>query len=138
MFYIWLFIAVILIILEMFTANLVSIWYIISSVAAMLISLFTDNIVIQITIFVIGGTILLIATKDIIKKIVPEKIKTNLDRIIGMEGIVTSKITKRNPGEVKVDGKHWTAIADETIPVDSVVEILEINSTKLKVKRMEE
>ena len=55
-----------------------------------------------------------------------------------MEGIVTEKITKKTPGEVKVDGKHWTAIADENIPVDTPVKILEINSTKLKVKRMEE
>ena len=48
------------------------------------------------------------------------------------------KITKKTPGEVKVDGKYWTALADEIIPTDSTVEILEINSTKLKVKRMEE
>ena len=138
MFYVWLAIAIVLAILEMSTANLVSIWYILSSVVAMLVSLFTDNLIIQITVFVLGGTVLLIATKDLVKRIIPEQIKTNLDRIIGMEGVVTSKITKRIPGEVKVDGKHWTATADETIPVDSVVKILEINSTKLKVKRMEE
>ena len=55
-----------------------------------------------------------------------------------MKGIVTEKITKKTPGEVKVDGKRWTATAEENISVDETVEILEINSTKLKVKRMEE
>ena len=138
MFYVWLSIAIILAILEMSTVNLVSIWYIISSIIAMIVSLFTDSVVIQVAIFVLGVTLLLIFTKDAIKKILPEKIKTNIDRIIGMEGIVTEKITKKTPGEVKVDGKRWTAISDETIPVDSTVKILEINSTKLKVKRMEE
>jgi len=138
MFYIWLAIAVILAILEMFTVNLVSIWYIISSIIAMVTALFIDNIVIQVAIFVLGGTLLLLLTKNAVKKIVPEKVKTNIDRIIDMEGIVTEKITKKNPGEVKVDGKRWTAVADETIPVDTIVKILEINSTKLKVKRMEE
>jgi len=138
MFYLWLTIAVVLAIIEMSTVNLVSIWYIISSIMAMVISLFIDNIGIQVTVFVLGGTILLILTKDAIKKILPEKIKTNIDRIIGMEGIVTKEITKKSPGEVKVDGKHWTAIAEETISVDSTVEILEINSTKLKVKKKEE
>ena len=138
MFYIWLAIAVILAVLEMSTVSLVSIWYIISSLAAMIISLFTDNIIIQIAVFVLLGTVLLVSTKDLVKKILPEKIKTNIDRIIGMEGIVTVRITKKVPGEVKVDGKCWTAVADETIPVDSTVKILEINSTKLKVKRMEE
>ena len=138
MFYVWLAIAVILAIVEMSTVNLVSIWYIISSVAAMVISLFTDSVAIQVAIFVLGGTLLLLLTKDAIKKILPVSTKTNIDRIIGMEGIVTAKITKKTPGEVKVDGKLWTAISDETIPIDSTVEILEINSTKLKVKRMEE
>ena len=138
MFYIWLSIVVILAILEMSTVNLVSIWYIISGISAMIVSLFTDNIVIQVAIFVLGGTLLLILTKDAVKKILPEKEKTNIDRIIGMEGTVTEKITKKTPGEVKVDGKYWTAVADENIPIDTTVEILEINSTKLKVKRMEE
>ena len=138
MFYIWLAIAVVLAIIEMSTVNLVSIWFIISSIIAMIISLFTDNIFIQMAIFVLGGTLLLILTKDAIKKILPVKTKTNIDRIIGMKGIVTEKITKKTPGEVKVDGKRWTAVADETINTDETVEILEINSTKLKVKRTEE
>ena len=138
MFYVWLAITIALAIIEMSTANLVSIWYIISGIFTMIISLFIDNIVIQCTIFVLGGTILLILTKDAIKKILPEKTKTNIDRIIGMKGVVTAKITKKTPGEGKVDGKRWTAIADKNISVDETVEILEINSTKLKVKRTEE
>ena len=138
MFYIWLSIAIILSIIEMFTVNLVSIWFIVSSLIAMILSLFIDNVLIQITVFVLLGIILMLSTKKIIKKILPHKIKTNVDRIIGMQGIVTTKITKKIPGEVKVDGKYWTAFAEETINIDEVVEILEINSTKLKVKRLEE
>ena len=138
MFYIWLSIAVILSIIEMSTVNLVSIWFIVSSLIAMILSLFIDNVLIQITVFVLLGIILMLSTKKIIKKILPHKIKTNVDRIIGMQGIVTKKITKKIPGEVKVDGKYWTAFAEETINIDEVVEILEINSTKLKVKRLEE
>ena len=138
MFYIWLAIAVILAIIEMSTANLVSIWYIISALASMIISIFIDSVVIQAAVFVLGGTILLLLTKNAIKKILPVNTKTNIDRIIGMKGIVTKKMTKKVPGEVKVDGKFWTAIADEEIEEDDTVVILEINSTKLKVKRMEE
>ena len=138
MFYIWLTIAVILAIIEMSTVNLVSIWYIISSIIAMLTSLFIDSIVIQVAIFVLTGTLLLILTKDAIKKILPNKTKTNIDRIVGMNGIVTEKITEKIPGVVKVDGKYWTATAEEIINESETVKILEINSTKLKVKRMED
>ena len=55
-FYIWLLVAVILGIIEISTTNLVSIWFVISSLLAMVSSLFTDNILIQITIFVLVGS----------------------------------------------------------------------------------
>lgn len=138
MFYVWLIIAISLAIIEMSTVNLVSIWFVISAILAMISTLFIKNVTIQIAIFVIAGLILMLLTKKIVKKMAPIKVKTNIDRIIGMKGIVTEKITKNKPGEVKVDGKLWTAIADSSIAKDSIVKVLEINSTKIKVERMEE
>lgn len=138
MFYTWLAIVICLAILEMATVSLVSIWFVLSGILAMISTTFTDNVTIQIAIFVIFGLLFMLLTKKIVKKAVPEKVKTNLDRIVGMEGIVTEKITKSHPGEVKVDGKRWTAVADKSIPEGSTVKILEINSTKLTVERMEE
>lgn len=138
MFYTWLSIVVALAILEIATVNLVSIWFVVSGVLAMITSLFTDNIIIQASIFIIFGIIFMLLTKKIIKKIIPNKEKTNLDRIIGMTGIVISKITKNKSGEVKVDGKIWTAISNTTINENEPVKILEINSTKLKVEKVKE
>lgn len=138
MFYTWLSIVVALAILEIATVNLVSIWFVVSGIIAMITSLFTDNILIQASIFIIFGIIFMLLTKKIIKKIIPDKEKTNLDRIIGMTGIVISKITKNKSGEVKVDGKIWTAISNTTINENEPVKILEINSTKLKVEKIKE
>lgn len=138
MFYTWLSIVVALAILEIATVNLVSIWFVVSGIIAMITSLFTDNIIIQASIFIIFGIIFMLLTKKIIKKIIPDKEKTNLDRIIGMTGIVISKITKNKSGEVKVDGKIWTAISNTTINENEPVKILEINSTKLKVEKIKE
>ena len=138
MFYTWLIVVILLAIIEMLSVGLVCIWFVISALAAMILSLFTDKIYLQFGVFVIGGIILLLLTRKITKKLVPKKEKTNIDRIVGMTGLVVDKITKKNPGSVKVDGKVWTAVAKETIPVDTEVKILEINSTKLTVERMEE
>lgn len=138
MFYIWLAIVIILSIIEAATVNLVSIWFVVSGIITMIVTLLTDNLTIQITTFLLLGIIFMLLTRKTIKKISPEKAKTNLDRIIGMEGIVTEKITKTTPGEVKVDGKKWTAIANNTIDTGTAVKILEINSTKLKVERISE
>ena len=54
-----------------------------------------------------------------------------------MIGIVTKDIKKDEYGEVKVDGKYWTAKADKKILRDSEVEILAIDGVKLIVKEKE-
>lgn len=135
----WLAVVLICCFLEAVTVNLVSIWFIASGIVALIASLFVDSFIIQLAIFVILGVILLITTRKPLQKLVNEKTqKTNFDRIYDMTGIVTEEITKIKSGVVKIDGKYWTAIADETIPADSIVKVLSINSVKLKVKKVEE
>ena len=55
-----------------------------------------------------------------------------------MEAIVTEEISKNKPGEVKVDGKRWTAISNKKIKVDSTVKVLEIEGVKLKVEEVKD
>ena len=131
-FYIWLLLAVILGIIEISTTNLVSIWFVISSLFAMVSSLFTDNI------FVLVGVLLMPISKKLYSKIKVNNTKTNIDRIIGMKGIVTEDIIKDDIGEVKVDGKKWSAYADTNISKGENIKVLSINSVKLKVKKWEE
>ena len=138
MVWIWLCIVLFLIFIELVTVNLVTIWYITSGIVAMILSIFIDNFFIQFLVFVILGTILLVTTRDyLIKLIGPRKERTNLDRVIGMTAIVTEEITKNKPGEVKVDGKRWTATSNKKIKVDSTVKVLEIDGVKLKVEEVE-
>ena len=138
MFYVWFLIAVVLGIIEISTTNLVSIWFVVSSLISMIVSKFTDNLYIQIVIFVVIGILLMPLSKKIYSKIKSNNIKTNIDRIIGMKGIVTEDITKDNIGEVKVDGKCWSAYSDTDITKGELVRILSINSVKLKVEKWEE
>lgn len=137
MFYFWLILVILLSIIEMITPNLVCIWFIISGMLSLLATFFSDLFIIQFAIFVVLGVILLLLTKMTNKKLHTKKENTNFDRIIGMTGIVTQEINKNKPGEVKVDGKYWTAIANEKILPSTNVIITEINSTKLTVKKEE-
>lgn len=138
MFYVWFIIALVLGVLEVSTANLVSIWFVISALLSMVVSLFTDNLLIQIGVFVLVGISLIPVSKKIYKKIKVGNVSTNFDRIIGMKGIVTEDITKDNIGEVKVDGKRWSAYSETDISKGETVEVLSINSVKIKVKKVEE
>ena len=136
--YIWLAIVIVLGLLEISTVNLVSIWFVISGIVALIISLFTDNTTLEVSVFVILGIVLLPISKKIYKNISKNKTRTNLDRIIGMKGLVTESITKDTIGAVKVDGKVWSSYADANIEKGSAVEVLQINGVKIKVKKWEE
>lgn len=135
----WLIIVVILSILEVSTVNLVSVWFIASALVSLVISFFIDSFFIQFLVFVILGIILLVTTKPIINKYLlkNKKTNTNLDRVIGMTGIVTEDISKNEVGEVKIDGKKWSAIASENIKEGTYVIAEEIKGVKLVVRKKE-
>lgn len=135
--YLWLVIVILLGLAEVATLNLTTIWFVASGLVSLVLSLFIDNFMIELGVFVVLGVIFLITTKSKLQALVGEhKEKTNLDRIIGMTGFTTEKITKRNYGAVKVDGKVWTAFADTAIPVDTEVKILSIEGVKVKVEKV--
>ena len=139
MFNTWLTIFIILVIIELLTINLVTIWFAIGALITAIASLFTDNNLILCSIFAIVSSISLVLTQKIVKNAKNKKtIATNLDRVIGKIGIVTKEITSLEPGEVKVDGKYWSAISNSKIKKDSTVEILAIDGVKLKVKKTKE
>jgi len=136
---VWLSVIIILAVLEAMTINLTTIWFVVSGLVALTISFFTDSYLIQFGVFVILGVILLITTKPILTKTLkPKKQATNAERVLEMHGLVTEKITRNNNGEVKVDGKRWTAYAEKTIEIGKTVKVLKINGVKLKVEEIKE
>ncbi len=135
---VWLIIAVALAVIELVTINLVCVWFVVSAVAAIFVSLATDSIVIQLAVFVIAGVVLMLLTRPMLmKRLGKSNEKTNLDRVVGMQGIVTENIEPLKVGEVKVDGKLWSAVSDILIEKDEVVEIVSIDGVKLNVKKTE-
>lgn len=136
--YIWLGIVIFLAIVEVITINLTTVWFVLSGIVALVLSFFIDDFLVQLGVFSILGIVFMILTKSIItKKLKVKTVKTNLDRIVGMKGIVTETIQPLEPGEVKVDGKYWTAIADTTIEAGETVHIDKIAGVKVKVSILE-
>lgn len=132
----WLILVIILSFIEVTTVNLLTIWFVLSGIVTIIISFLTNDIVIETTIFIILGIFLLITTRPIFKKYIKGKdTRTNLDQVIGMQGVVSEDIKKGSIGEVKVAGKKWSAISDEEIKVGEYVIIEEIKGVKLVVKK---
>ncbi len=135
----WLILAVVLGIIEAASFNLITLWFSIGAVAAMISSFFGIPFIYQVVIFILISALLLYFTKPLIKKFLYiKKEKTNADRIIGEKGIVVEKIDPVNgTGQVKIGGQIWTARStnDETIELNELVEVQEILGVKVFVKK---
>ena len=137
MWQIWLVIAGVCLVIEILTAGFLVFWLAIGALISMIVSLFTDSILIQTAVFVISSAILIFATKPFVKKFAKTKnVKTNAFSIIGQNGIVTKEIDSINAkGQVKIDGETWSAVGkdDMDIPKGTEVEVLEIKGVKAVV-----
>lgn len=135
----WLITFILLIIVELMSANLVTLWFALGAVVAMITTFITDNVLIQLAVFIAVSFITLFVTKPLVKKFkVNEKTPTNLDRVIGKRAEVTKNITSDEYGEVKVYGNYWTASSDKSFDVGEKVIIKDIDGVKLIVDKEEE
>ena len=125
--------------IELITVNLVTIWFAIGAIAALITSFFTDSYAIQVIVFIGVSIVTLIITKPIIKKFKLFKITpTNSDMVIGKSGIVTKKIESNKYGEIKIFGNTWTATSKKEIDVGVKVKVLSIEGVKLIVEKEED
>ncbi|MCH5317879.1 MAG: NfeD family protein [Eubacterium sp.] len=140
---IWIWIAVIVaaIVVEVASMQLLSIWFAIGGVAALITSFLTQNIVIQIVVFAVVSAIALAlifpAVRRSLKK---EHVKTNADRYIGKLAVVTENISNIDAkGQVKVDNQIWSARSNDgrDLPVGTKVVVLRIEGVKLIVSAAE-
>lgn len=138
MWQVWLLIAGLFFIGEIATVGFLIFWFGVGALIAMIVSLFTSNIIIQTTIFIISSTILIFATKPFIKKFADvKKTNTNVYSIIGKKALVIKTIDPiHSVGQIKLNGEVWTAESknNEIIEEGSEVEVLEIKGVKAIVK----
>lgn len=140
--YIWIAAIVLLAILEGATAQLVSIWFVIGGIAALITSIFTDAVWIQLTVFVLVSILSLLLTRPLVKKAMSfKKEDTNAGRVVGQKAIVIETIENdEGKGQVNVCGSIWTARSmDQTvIPKGTSVLVDAIEGVKLIVHPLEE
>lgn len=135
---IWLVLLVVFLVLEAVTVQLVSAWFALGALCALLANLCGVGVVWQIVLFLAVSAICLIATRPLVKKLTAAKIqKTNADRCIGAEAVVTEEIDNlKAKGLVKTCGNTWTARSADgsVIPKDAVVIVQKMEGVKLIVE----
>ncbi len=138
MWQVWLIIAGLFFIGEIATVGFLIFWFGVGALIAMIVSLFTSNIIIQTAIFIISSTILIFATKPFVKKFADvKKTNTNVYSIIGKKALVIKTIDPiHSVGQIKLNGEVWTAESENNAIIEegSEVEVLEIKGVKAIVK----
>lgn len=138
LFYIWIFIMIIATAIDLFTGSFMTIWFAIAAFFALVLNLLGASWILQILVFFISAAGLFFFTKPIAQKSLKKTlVKTNIDAITEKLGEMTKTVTNLEYGEVKVDGKFWTAVSkdQETIEVGEIVDIIGVDGVKLIVKK---
>ena len=138
MWQIWLIASGIFFIYEIITVGFLVFWLGVGALIAMIVSLFTSNIIVQMSVFVISSGLLIFATRPLVNKISKKDVvPTNVYSLIGKKAIVTEEINwVTGKGLIKFEGEVWSAKSKEqvNIPVGSEVEIVSIEGVKAFVK----
>ena len=134
MWQIWLIVAGIFFIAEIFTTGFLVFWCGLGSLFAMITSFFIDDIVVQTTVFLITSIVFIFATRPLVNKFLKTKtVSTNVFSVIGKHGIVIKELNSvEGTGQIKVNGEVWSAdeLNGNTVPEGSKVVIVKIEGVK--------
>ena len=123
---------------EAATVGLVSIWFVIGSVAGLVAAALDAPIWLQVVLFFLVSIAALIATRPLVKKLAHKgEVATNADRVLGGTARVTETIDNTVPtGAVYADGKTWTArsASGRVIPKDTLVKVQRMEGVRLFVE----
>lgn len=140
---IWLLILVALVIVELISMGLTTIWFAGGALVAALASLAGLPVWVQIVVFLAVSLLLLFFTRPIaVKYFNKERVKTNAESLVGRQAIVVSEIDNlKGIGRVTVGGQEWSARTKEDaagLPVGAVADVVAIHGVKLIVEERKE
>ena len=139
--WVWMFLAAILLIGEIFTAGFFLIFLSIGSAAAGILALLGVGRPAQFIVFIIVSGILFVFGRRFADRVTDKQPPgIGADRFIGQDGIVLEKIDNSvNTGSVRIGQDEWRAISDsgDIIQEGTQVEVTRINGTRAVVKTIE-
>lgn len=139
---IWLLLCALCLVIEILTVGFLFFFPGVGAFFTFVVSLFCDIIAVQIGVFIVSTTLLVIFLRPVFAKLFKTKdLPTNSDSLIGKTGIVLKEIVgPDNIGQIKVQGEIWSAISREkkTFKVDETVIVDSIDGVKLVIKEYTE
>ena len=138
---VWLVLLVVFLMVEGVTVTLVSSWFAAGALVALIASLLSAPIWLQVTLFLLVSCIALSMLRPLLRKfITPKVVKTNVDAIAGTQGLVTASIDNVTAsGQVKLGTMEWSArsTSGEKIEAGTLVKVDRIEGVKAFVSPVE-
>lgn len=138
--FLWLAAAIILAIVEANTVQLVSIWFAVGALAAMVPAIIGMSFTVQFAVFTVASILVLAITRPFVKKkLAAQKTETNSRALIGKVAKVVQPIDNLlSQGRVIVEDMDWSARSENGEPIDAGEEVLikEIQGVKLIVEKI--
>ena len=139
--YIWLLIAVGMAIMELATTGLVTIWFAFGALVSCIAAALGASLPVQIVLFVIVSTVVIIAVRPLANKYINSRIKkTNIDALVGRKLIAKTDIDNiHGLGKVDMDGSTWLALSSDdnvVIRAGEEIEVVKVSGAKLVVKKL--
>lgn len=134
---IWVVVLISTIFIEFESPQLVSIWFSVGAVVALIMAAFNLHYLWQIATFVIVSMILILLTRPLSKRFMKRDIiKTNVSSLIGQQGTILKEVSLNQRGEVQVQTRIWTAFTLDNITIlqGEIVRIVDIEGNKLLVE----
>ena len=133
----WLVLMILFLVAEGATAAITTVWFAAGALAALLAAFFGAELWLQIALFIAVSVGLLLALRPLLKKyIIPKKLRTNVDSVIGSQGLVLEPIDNlAGTGRVKIGGMEWSARSEsgESIEVGAIIKVEKIEGVKVFV-----
>ena len=124
---VWLVLLVAFLAAEAATVSMVSLWFAVSALVALLVALLGGPGWLQGTLFLVISAVLLALLRPIVRRYISPRITaTNVDSVIGSTGLVTAAIDNVSAaGQVKLGAMEWTArsTSGQPIPVGTLVKV---------------
>lgn len=137
---IWLIMVIVLIVIEIITMDLTTIWFAGGALLTFIFSILFNNLTMEVIVFLVTSLSLLYFTRPWVKKhFNPKRIRTNYNAVIGEEALVISTIDNINgTGQVIINGMEWTArsTTHKVIEKGTKVTIKEVTGVRLIVEEI--
>lgn len=136
---IWLAVFIVMLVIEGATTALATVWFALGALVAMIMDLCGAPLNLQIIVMAVVSVVTFVVCMiwirpklDSLRRANVQR--TNADRVIGMEGVVTVPIDPvQGKGQVKVEGQTWSAKSESAIEEGKTVKIRAIEGVKLVV-----